>query len=139
MSQVPTDFLYNNARYLFATAGLDWATADVNAMLVSLLYNPLLTDQHVSDIPSGAVIVRDVALTSLAVSANGICSGLIPEFDSLDSTYAVKALVLYKKTGSDSTSPLIYYTSTGVGFPFAAQGFNYYVAFDSTNIGWFQV
>lgn len=134
----PTDFLYNNARHLFATAQLNWPTAAVNAMLVNNQYSPLLTHQYVSDIPSSAIIVRDYALTNLG-EKNGICYGTIPEWTGILTPYTVVAIVLYVKGASDSVSPLIYYSSTGPGFPFVLQGFDYAVGFDQSNGGFFQV
>lgn len=134
----PTDFLYNNARTLFATAQLNWPAAAPNAMLVNSDYSPLLTDQYVSAIPASAIIVRDLALTNLGV-VNGICYGTIPELSGIVTAYEVVAVVLYNKTSSDATSPLIYYSSTGPGFPFQIQGFDYAVGFDQTVGGFFQV
>lgn len=134
----PTDFVYNNARQLLATAGLNWPASAINAMLVSAQYIPSLTDRYVSDIPSAAILSRDAVCTNIT-AVNGICSCLIPQFSSLLSPYIAVAVVLYVKTGSDSTSALVYYSSTGNGFPFALQGFNYYVGPDASNGGWFQV
>ena len=134
----PKDFLYNNARHLFATAGLNWTTSTIHAALLNSLYTPSLTDVHVADIPSGAFIVRDIALMGLG-ELHGVCFGEIPQFNSFASAYPVRAVLLYKNVANDAVSPLIYYSSTGPGFPFLAQGFNYYVGFDSANGGWFQV
>jgi hypothetical protein len=135
----PADFVYNNARYLFATGALDWATATIEAMLVSSSYSPAVTDVHVSDIPSGAIITRDQILTGLGVTAAGACYGAIPTWDALSSIYEVVAVILYKNTGTDSTSPLIYYSSSGPGFPFAVEGLNYFVGYDTSAGGYFQV
>jgi hypothetical protein len=135
----PTDFVYNSARHGFATAALNWPTLAINAMLVSAQYVPSLSDQFVSAIPSFAILARDAVCTNIAVNAEGICSCLIPEFQSLLSPYIAAAVVLYVQSGLDSTSQLVYYSSTGNGFPFALQGFNYYVGFDSSSGGWFQV
>lgn len=134
----PTDFLYNNARTMFATAQLNWPASNVNAMLVSAGYAPALGDQYVSAIPVAAVIVRDLQLTNLGVK-NGVCYGTIPDISSVVTPYQVTALVLYIKGASDSVSPLIYYSSTGVGFPFNIQGFEYAVGFDEAAGGYFQV
>lgn len=132
-------FLYNNARHLFATGQLDWLTTAPNAMLVSASYVPnAAVDAHVSDIPAGAIIVRDAALTNVGESG-GLCSGAIPIWNALSVPVPVVAIVLYGKVGSDSTSPLIYYSSDGAGFPFTPQGFNYSVAQDQGAGGWFQV
>lgn len=133
-----SDFVYNNARTLFATAQINWPAAAVNAMLVSSGYAPQLTHRYVSDIDPTAIIVRDLALTNLTV-VNGICAGTIPEIASVVSPYTVTALILYIDTGPDSASPLVYYSSTGPGFPFTITGFDYTVGFDQTAGGYFQV
>lgn len=138
MSGSPTDFVYGPARYLIGTAQLDLLTAPINAMLVNALYIPTTGDQYVSDIPPGAVVVRDVALTGLALNANGVFSGNIPQFSSLVSPYLVVAVVLYSLEMTDDASPLIYYSSTGPGFPFTPNGFTYFVGYDASNGGWFQ-
>lgn len=134
----PADFVYNNARTMFATAALNWTTAAINAMFVSSDYAPLLTDQYVSDIPASAIILRDYALTNLGVK-DGVCYGVVPEITGILSAYTVTAMVLYAKGATDAASPLIYYTSSGYGFPFPVQGFDYYVGFDQANGGFFQV
>ena len=134
----PTDFLYNNVRHLFATGALNWPSAAINAMLVSSAYAPALTDVNVSDIPSAAIITRDQALTGLS-EHNGICAGTVPQWASLISPYVAVAIILYVKGANDSVSPLIYYSSTGPGFPFAVTGFNYNVGFDQSAGGWFQI
>jgi len=136
-----TDFVYNNARYLFATAQLNWLTAPINAMLVSTNYAPSVNHKYVTDITGqpGAVIVRDKALSSLGVNSAGVCYGSIPEIDALLSSYTCQGVVLYSLSGSDATSPLIYFTSSGVGFPFLPLGFNYDIGYDQSNGGYFQV
>lgn len=131
-------FVYNNARKLFATKGIDWLTDPINAMLLSAVYSPSPTHRFVSEIPGGSILVRDVALTSLTAEA-GICAGLIPEFDAFLSAVDVAAVLLYSKQTLDSASPLIYYSSDGVGFPFTPQGFNYAVVYQQTYGGFFQV
>lgn len=133
-----TDFVYGKARKAFYTAGINWATESICAMLVSAVYSPNPnTDQFVSDVPSGAIIVRDRALVSLGVSAGGVCFGTVPAFNSLIAAPLITAMILYSLRGTDGTSPLIYYTSSGSGFPFFAQGFNYVVGFDQSNGGYF--
>lgn len=138
MSGAPTDFLYNNARHLFATAGLNWPAAAVNAMLVSSLYAPLLSDKNVSDINPGAIIVRDLVCTNVG-EKNGVCFCTVPQIQSITSVYSAVAVVLYVKGADDAHSPLVYYSSSGPGFPFAIQGFSYFVGYDQANGGFFQV
>jgi hypothetical protein len=137
---VATDFVYNKARVAFGNAQISWPTSNVKAMLVSQLYTPSpATDQYVSDVPSGAIIVRDLVCTNIGISPLGICYCTIAQVQSVSSPVEVAAMILYLSTGVDSTSPLIYFTSTGIGFPFYLQGFNYYIGYDQTANGWFTV
>lgn len=139
MGIASTDFVYGKARALLAAAGLNWTASAINAMLVSASYAPSPNaDQYVSDIPADAIIARDKALTALGVSAAGVCFGTISPYLSFASPQTVVALVLYVKGVSDSVSKLIYYSSTGSGFPFQPFGFNYVIGYDQANGGFFQ-
>jgi hypothetical protein len=129
--------VYFNARYLFGTAALNLLTANIQVMLVNANYTPLPGDQYVSAISPSAIIARDVAITSPAINS-GTFKCIVPAFDALLNTAEVIALVMYQNTSDDTTSPLIYYTSTGPGFPFYAQGLNYLVAYDQSSGGFFQ-
>lgn len=137
MSSSTADFVYYNARQLFATAQLNWPAAAVNAMVVSGGYSPQLTHVNVSDIPASAILVRDLLCTNVGVN-KGVCFSTIPTF-TIASPFIAVAVILYVKGSDDAHSPLIYYSSSGTGFPFLLQGFTYLVAFDSTSGGWFQV
>lgn len=131
-------FLYNNARHLFATAGLDWLTCTPNLMLVSASYGALPADMTVADIPSDAILIRDIALTSLG-ETSGVCRGTCPQLDAFLAAEPAVAIVIYSKQGSDAASPLIYYSADGVGFPFTPEGFDYAIGYDQANGGWFQI
>lgn len=134
------DFKYGAGSVAIGTGLINLLTANVQAMLVSALYAPQPnTDAHVSDIPIGAIIARDKALTGLRLNSSGVFSGTIPTFNSLVSSSQVVGVVLYVNSGLDSTSQLLYYSSTGPGFPFLPQGFQYVVGFDQSNGGFFQV
>lgn len=129
-------FLYGVTSEAFAEGTLGaWETLSVYGALVSSLYTPKAnTDRLLSDIPAAAVIATAGPMTSMA-SANGICAGILPQFNSLLSAVPAAAIVLYNQ----ATSQLIYYSSDGIGFPLLLQGFNYAVAFDQQLGGWFQV
>jgi hypothetical protein len=134
----PTDFVYNNARSLFATGQLDWETAPIGCALLNTLYIPSVSDVFLSTvIASGAVIIT-ADLTS-TTQVNGICRGVIPIFNSLTNPVPAAAMLLYEDTGDPATSTLIYYSSGGPGFPMLLQGLNYYIGYDALNGGWFQV
>lgn len=132
-------FRYDNASLLFGTKQLNWETANLGALLVSAGYGALKgTDTLVSDIPPAAIIARSGLMTGCVIQ-NGICAGLIPQFNALVAAVACVGLVIYQNTGNDATSPLIYYSSDGLGFPFLPVGINYYVTYDQSNGGWFEL
>lgn len=135
-----TDFKYGKASVAIGSGSINLLTANIQAMLVSAAYAPLPnTDQYVSDIPPAAVIVRDSVLTGKGLTSSGVFFGTIPVFSSLVSAIKAAALVLYVNSGVDNTSRLLYYSSTGPGFPFLPQGFQYVVGYDQSNGGFFQV
>lgn len=134
-----TAFKYAAGAQLIGTGGINLLTANFTAMLVSNVYAPNQnTDQHVADIPSAAIIARSGLITGAALK-NGVWSATIPEFDALLSPTTVVGLVIYQETGNDSLSTLLYYSSNGPGFPFVPNGFDYFVGFDQSNGGFFQV
>jgi hypothetical protein len=135
----PKTFLYGNASQQFATAAWNWTTLTVWGLLVNGNYVPSVNGNvNVSDIPASAIIARVGPMTS-KVSTNGVCSGVLPTFNALLSSVPAVAIILYVKGGTDATSPLIYYSADGFGFPFTPAGFNYAVANDMAQGGWFQV
>lgn len=132
-------FKYDTAAVAFGTGQINWLTNNIGALLLAANYVPSKAlDQFVSQIPPSAIIARSAQMTSPAI-VGGVCRGLIPQFSSLLSTTPVTAFALYQNSGADNTSQLIYYSDQGFGFPFLPQGLNYYVAYDQTNGGWFQL
>lgn len=132
-------FKYVTGAQLIGSAGLNLTTANIAALLVSNVYAPNAnTDQHVADIPSAAIVARSDLLTATALT-KGVFVGTIPEFDALLSPTEIVGLVLYHETGNDALSELIYYSSDGPGFPFTPNGFDYFVGYDQSNGGFFQV
>lgn len=138
MASPVTDLVYANARDDFAEARISWAASVVKCALIGPGYAPLLTHKFMTDIPVASILARSANLTSLA-NSNGVCSGVIPTFNSLLLVDQVIGMLLYLDTGVDATSQLVYFSSKGVGFPFFAQGFDYFIGFDLANGGWFQV
>ncbi len=130
-------FVYNNARHLLGTAGLNWPAQTATAALVNGAYSPSPSDVYLSAVPHGAVMVTAI-MTGLTVRANGACYGVIPQFNALTSGSSVVGLLIYNDTGDPTTSALIYYSDDGVGFPFQPIGFNYAVGYDQANGGFFQ-
>lgn len=113
--------LYDHGRNLFATGGIDWASANLKAILVSSAYVPnLATDQYLSIITSG-ILSSGVALTGLSASA-GVCSANPVTFNGVTAGAIGTQIVIYVDTGVSSTSPLIGYINVGVGLPVTSTG-----------------
>lgn len=127
--------LYAAGKTALETAGINLSSDTIKALLVDTdnadsskkyVVN-LATDAHVSDIASAKRIVAGVALSSKSVTA-GV-------FDAADVTFAalvnggqnIGAVVLYKDTGTESTSTLIAYLDTGAGFPATPAGTDFVV------------
>jgi hypothetical protein len=133
-----TDFVYGKGRIALNSGQIDLLTATIGAALVTAAYSPQPNgDQFLSAIP-GAAIVAQKDLTATGLSAAGAFFGTIAPFNALVSAAAVTAVVLYVDTGVAGTSALLYYSSTGPGFPFLPQGFTYVVTFDQSSGGYFQ-
>jgi hypothetical protein len=132
-------FKYDKGMLAVGTEQINLVANTIQALLVGAGYSASkAADGNVSDIPSSAILARSGALTGNAIVA-GVFQGTIPEFDALLLAAPVAGLVLYKVGGSDASSPLIYYSNDGVGFPFVASGINYFIGYDQTNGGWFQL
>lgn len=116
--------LYDHGRNLFATGGIDWASATLKAVLVTASYVPnLATDQFLNVISGGDIISSAVALTGLSCNA-GVCSASPIVFSGVASGAVAQFLVIYVDTGSSSTSPLIALINVGIGLPATSTGGN---------------
>jgi hypothetical protein len=101
--------LYDKGREGFLDGSIDWDTDDIRAVLVDTAdYTVnLATHDYLDDVPSGARVAVSGALTSKTVTG-GVA-------DAADVTLSAvtgdpsEALVIYKHTGTDSTSRLIAY------------------------------
>jgi hypothetical protein len=133
-----SSFVYNQARTDFATAQINWTTADIRVALTGGNYAPSVDDLTLADVGAGNLIVRDIIMATKNVT-NGICSGTIPPFNAFIEPAPVIGVLIYILGGSDASSRVIYYSDDGIGFPFTPQGFNYLVAFDQTSGGFFEV
>jgi len=94
----------------------DLTSATVKVMLVKSGYTYSSSHQYLSDV-STYDNGRSSALTNITV-ANGIFDADDVSGITVSASAQVIAVVLYKDTGNDSTSPLIAYIDTMTGLPF---------------------
>lgn len=125
--------LYDHGREGFLTGALNWASDNIKVAVVntsgsgSLYTVDLANHQHLSEIvssgatPTSAIIARSGNLTTKTTTA-GVADADDVTFSSLSGD-SIEAVVIYKDTGTDSTSPLIAYIDTASsGLPLTPNG-----------------
>lgn len=108
----------------FADGSIDWDTHDIRCVLVDADYTvDLAAHDNLDDVPAGA---RATGGTSGAFTGKTVSGGVL---DADDITFAavtnatqVVGIVIYKHTGTESTSRLIMYMDTASGLPFTPNG-----------------
>jgi hypothetical protein len=126
--------LYATGRNAFLSAAINWTTDNIKCILVntSLYTKNLATDQFLTTISgiTGAIIATSANLTSTSASA-GIANAATVTFATVASGPAAGALVLYRDTGTGSTSQLIAYIDTATGLPVTPNGGSITVTWDT--------
>ena len=109
--------LYAKAREKFARAQINWDADTIKAILIDASNYILNADTHefLDSIPAAARIGTAVALTG-KTSVGGACDANDTTFPAVSGA-SIEAIVLYKDTGTESTSPLLYYVDTATGLP----------------------
>jgi hypothetical protein len=129
--------LYPLARQLFATAGLNWATANIKACVLAAGYTPDFTQRYLSGIPFGAVLGTTPNITG-KTGANGLLDGNTASFGVISSPSIAGYILFYEDTGNPATSPLImlFDTPDVAGLPQALTGLQYFLYANLSNGGW---
>lgn len=125
--------LYDTGRNAFLTAGINWTSDNIKAIAVDTTkYTAdLSADQFLSLISaiSGAIIATSPNLTGMTATA-GVANAASVTFSSVTGAQC-ELVVLYKDTGTGSTSQLIAYIDTAIGLPFTPNGGNQTIAWDT--------
>ena len=123
--------LYDNARELFATAKINWTSDTFKVYLIDSGNYTVNTSTHLylSDVSTSSRIAGPVALSSMTATA-GACDAADITFSSVSGT-SIEAILIYKDTGTESTSPLIAYIDTATGLPITPNGGDIIVTWDS--------
>ncbi|MFZ7319675.1 hypothetical protein [Comamonas jiangduensis] len=100
-------------------AQINFATDTIKAALVPSGYTFSNAHEYAADL--GALVGPSVELEGKSI-AGGVFDASDVSFGALAGGSAVKALVLFKDSGSAATSPLIAYYDEVVGFPFNTNG-----------------
>lgn len=113
--------LYNNALKEFALGNIVWKASGgstIKAILVDAgKYTANASHKFLSEVASGARVGTAQTLSLVDAADGGVCDAADVTFSDLTSTPTVEAVVLYKDTGTESTSPLIAFIDSGTGLP----------------------
>lgn len=125
-----TNRLYDKGREGFLAGTISWSSDTIKAVLVDTndYTANFASDQYLSSIAAGA----RVATVATALSGKTVTAGVADAADIVFSSVTgdpSEAVVLYKDTGTDSTSPLIAYIDTATGLPVTPNG-------GDINVGW---
>ncbi|MFF6951831.1 hypothetical protein ACFZAD_24630 [Streptomyces iakyrus] len=114
--------LYDKGREGFLTGAINWTSDNIKAVMVDTgAYTAdLANHEDLADIPSGARISTSGNLSSKTATA-GVADAADVTFSTVTGA-TVEALVLYKDTGTASTSRLIAYIDTATGLPITPNG-----------------
>ena len=123
--------LFDKARQRFLEGQFNWNTDTIKAVLVDTgTYTAnLAAHEFLSDISGGARIATSGAFTGKATTG-GAADANDVTFTSVTGA-SIEAIVLYKDTGTDSTSPLIAFIDTATGLPITPNGGDIIVTWDN--------
>lgn len=123
--------LYDKARQRFLEGQFNWLTDTIKVVMVdTAAYSVnLSTHEFFSDVGSSSRITSSVTLTGKATTGGAA--------DASDVTFSavsgpsIEALIIYKDTGTEATSPLIAFIDTATGLPITPNGGDIIVTWDN--------
>ena len=122
--------LYAKGKEKILSASINLPSDTIKASLLSSSYTAnLSTDEFWSTI-SANLLNTSQTLGSKSVTA-GVFDAADVTFTAVTSGSTVKAVVIWKDTGTPSTSPLLVYIDTITGFPLATNGGDIQIIWDS--------
>jgi hypothetical protein len=129
-------FKYDNYREEAGNGTMQWPTLNVKLAFVSILYEPDPAHVFLSEVEG--LLATSGSFTNLFIT-DGYATGLCPEFLLLRNDDPITGALLFDDTGDPATSKLIAYSDDGPAFPFTAIGFDYTVAYNAAEGGWFRI
>lgn len=123
--------LYDKGRQRYLEGQFNWLTDTVKCLMVdTAAYTVnLAVHEFLSDIGSSARITTPVTLTS-KTSTGGAADAADVTFTSVSGP-SIEAIILYRDTGTEATSPLIAYIDTATGLPITPNGGDIIVTWDN--------
>lgn len=125
--------LYNFGRESFLNGTISWTNDNIKVALVDTDNYSVNTGthQHFSDVNAneGAIVAISPNLSSTTATA-GVADAADVTFSAVSGSTA-QAIVIYKDTGNQSTSPLIAYIDTGTNLPITPDGSDITITWDN--------
>lgn len=122
--------LYGKGKEKLLTAAVNFSSDTIKAALVSSAYTVnLATDEFYTTI-SGSVLNTPQTLSSKSITL-GVFDAADVLYTAVTSGDTARAVVLYKDTGTGSTSALLAYIDTITGFPLATNGGDITITWDN--------
>lgn len=123
--------LFDKARQRFLEGQFNWNTDTIKAVLVDTgTYTANLSaHEFLADVGAGARIATSGAFTGKATTG-GAADANDVTFTSVTGA-SIEAIILYKDTGTDATSPLIAFIDTATGLPITPNGGDIIVTWDN--------
>lgn len=123
--------LYGKGREGFLLGDIAWDSDDIRAILVDTGTYTVDIDVHdnLDDVAGGARIAVSSALTT-KTGTLGVADADDVVFSAVTGV-SVEAIVLYKHTGTESTSRLIAYIDTATGLPVTPNGGDITIVWDN--------
>ena len=123
--------LYDYGRDQFLQGNIDWVNDTIKVVLIDTddYTVSLTTHQNLDDVAAGARVAT-ATLANPTASGAGVADGDDVTFSAVSGDQS-EALVIYKDSGVESTSPLIAYIDTATGLPVTPSGSDISVAWDS--------
>lgn len=122
--------IYDKGREKFLDAAIDMNTDTIKAALVKSAYTPDLANHDFYDDVSANVVGTPQTLTSPTIT-DGVFDAVDITFTSVPGPDQIKYILIYKDTGTASTSALIALIDTATGLPFTPGGGDVNIAWDS--------
>ena len=123
--------LYDTGRAAFLGADVDWLVDDIRIILIDAAdYTVnLAVDDFLNDIPGAARVATSGSLGSKTSTA-GVADAADVTFTAVTGDVS-EAIVIYKHTGTETTSQLIAYIDSATGLPVTPNGGDIVVAWDN--------
>lgn len=123
--------LYAKGREGFLDGSIDWDTHTIKVILIDTAdYTVnLAVHDNLDDVPAAARVATSGALTGKTVT-DGVADANDVTFTAVTGDPS-EALIVYKDTGTESTSRLIAYIDTATGLPVTPNGGDISVVWDN--------